>query len=111
MYVVIVMRFILLGLNVIVLVLLGAYLLDLMGISTLGVNTLGALFLASVAALLVIDQMVEKLQMSNPYMYLIPGLVAVVAPVIIVRQVSVITLLGVLFMVPGIVLFVKKTIK
>ena len=107
----IIMRFILLGLNVIVLVLLGAYLLNLMGISTLGVNTLGALFLASVAALLVIDQMVEKLQMSNPYMYLIPGLVAVVAPVIMVRQVSVITLLGVLFMVPGIVLFVKKTIK
>jgi len=107
----IIMRFILLGLNVIVLVLLGAYLLNLMGISTLGVNTLGALFLASVAVLLVIDQMVEKLHMANPFMYLVPGLVAMVAPIIIVRQVSVITLLGVLFTVPGIVLFVRKTIK
>ncbi|VVB73891.1 Uncharacterised protein [uncultured archaeon] len=107
----IIMRFILLGLNVIVLVLLGAYLLDFMGISALGMNTLGALFLASVAGLLVVDQMVEKLQMTNPWMYLVPGIVAVVAPVIIVRQVSVITLLGVLFTVPGIVLFVRKTIK
>jgi hypothetical protein len=107
----IIMRFILLGLNVIVLVLLGAYLLDYMGISTLGVNALGALFFVSVAALLVVDQMVEKLQMANPWMYLVPGLVAVVAPIVIVRQVSIITLLGVLFTVPGIVLFVRKTVK
>ena len=105
------MKLILLGLNVIVLVLLGAYLLNLMGMSTLGVNTLGALFLASMAALLIINQMVEKLQMSNPWMYLVPGMVAVVAPLIMVRQLSVVSILGVLFAVPGIVLMVRKKVK
>jgi len=107
----IIMRMVLLGLNVIVLVLLGAYLLNLTGINTLGVNALGALFVMSVAAMLVIDQMVEKLQMSNPWMYLVPGMVAAVAPFIMVRQVSAITLLGVLLTVPGIVLLIRRNVK
>ena len=105
------MRLILLGFNVIVLVLLGAYLLNLTGLNSLGINVMGALFLISIASLLVIDQMVDKLRMSNPWMYIVPGLVTMVATVITVKQVSVITLLGALLTVPGIVLLVRSSVK
>lgn len=105
------MRLILIGLNVIILVLLGAYLLNFAGISSLGINEVGALFVISVAAMILVDQMVENLHMSNPWMYLVPGLIAAVAPILIVKQVSIISLLGVLLTVPGLVLFVKKTVR
>jgi len=41
----------------------------------------------------------------------VPGMVAVVAPLIMVRQLSVVSILGVLFAVPGIVLMVRKKVK
>ena len=102
------MKFVLLSANVIVMVLLGGYLLNLFSLADMSVSVVGFLFFAAVAMALVANQMIEEYKITNPLFFVLPGLAAALASVLFLKQVSVVTVLGMLFLIPGIMLTVRK---
>jgi len=102
------MKFVLLSMNVIIMVLLGCYLLNVFSLAQLSFNIIGFLFVMSLALAIIAEHMVSEYKITNPLFFILPGLAAALGSVLFMKQVSVVTVLGVLFLVPGIILIIRK---
>jgi len=102
------MKFVLLSANVIVMVLLVGYLLNLFSLADLSINVIGFLFFASLTMALIANHIIEEYKIANPLFFVLPGLAAALTSVLMLKQVSVVTVLGMLFLIPGVMLTVKK---
>jgi len=103
-------KFFLLSLNIIILFLLGVYLLDLFKLSAYNPVTFVYLFMAAMVMVLIANEFVEKYNISNPTYFIIPGVLAIVAPIISGKPATVALVLGWLLLAPGIVLLVRSII-
>ena len=104
------MKFFLLCLNVVILLLLGTYLMNLFGIKSYEPTTFVYLFVAAVAIVLVANEFIEKFSIANPIYFVIPGMLAIASPLIIGKPVAAAVALGWLLLAPGIVLIVRSFI-
>lgn len=102
------MRFILLSLNMIVMVTLGVYLLNLFSINEFGINGIGLILFSSLAMAFLANYLIDEYHVSNPLFFILPGLAGSLLSVLAVRGTSIITIVSVLFIVPGLVLFIRK---
>gem|GEM_PF-5617448 len=102
------MKFILLSLNMVAMLLLGMYLLNIFSIDTYGVNGIILLFVLSMSMVLIADSIIKEFKISNPLFFILPGLAAVIVSVMVLRQLSILTALSILFLVPGVVMFIRK---
>jgi len=101
-------KFLLLGLNVTVLMILGIYLLNLFNVRGYDNITLVYLFVAALIVTVVSSEFVEKFKINNPIYFIVPGLLAAIAPFILGKQISAAIALGWLLLAPGIVLLVRS---
>ena len=104
------MKFFLLCLNVVILLLLGTYLMNLFGIKSYEPMTFVYLFVAAVAMVLVANEFIERFSIGNPVYFVIPGMLAIAFPLIIGKPVAAAIALGWLLLAPGIVLIVRSFI-
>ena len=108
------MRLVLLGANVSILILLGVYLLNLFSIRDAGIESIAMLFLASITALVLVNEFVERYQIKNFLAFLVPGLAAIAVSFLYrgggAGLIPVAFVLGVMLTVPGIVLLLQSAI-
>jgi len=103
-------RFFLLSLNVVILLLLGVYLLNLFGIKAYDPTTMVYLFVASIAVVLISNEFIETYKLSNPIYFIAPGVVAVAAPFVLGKPIAAAIALGWLCLAPGLVLLIRGLI-
>jgi len=101
-------KFLLLGLNVTILMVLGIYLMNLFNIRGYDTITLVYLLAASLIVTFISNEFIEKFKINNPIYFIVPGLLAAIAPFILGKQVSAAIALGWLLLAPGIVLLVRS---
>jgi len=118
------MKFFLLCLNVVILLLLGTYLMNLFEIKSYESMTFVYLFVAAVTMVLMANEFIEKFSIGNPLYFVIPGMLAIAFPLIIGKPVATVIAspliigkpvtaaiaLGWLLLAPGIVLIVRSFI-
>ena len=104
-------KFLLLGLNVTVLMILGIYLMNLFNVRGYDNITLVYLFAAALIVTVLANEFIEKFKISNPVYFIIPGLLAAAAPFILGRPISAAIALGWLLLAPGIVLLVRSMLE
>jgi len=104
------MKFVLLGINVALFVLIGIYLADIFAIKSAGTEAIAFLFAATVAALLVANEFIEEYKIDNVPIYLAPALIVIGAPFLVGRS-GLAILAGILLAIPGLVLLIRKLIK
>ncbi|MCS7109639.1 MAG: hypothetical protein NZ903_02485 [Candidatus Micrarchaeota archaeon] len=102
------MKSILISVNTIIIVLIIAYLTNLFSIAELGINALGLVFASSLAITLLSHYLVEEYNISNALFFILPALASVLISVLAVKALSIITIIGVLFLLPGITLLLKR---
>lgn len=101
----------LLSLNVIVMVALGAYLLNIFSVNEFGINGIGLIVVSSVAIAMFANYLIEENHVSNPLFFILPGLAASVISILAMKGLSIITIIGVLFIVPGLVMLIREKSK
>jgi hypothetical protein len=115
-------KFLLLGLNATIIMILAIYLINPSDIRGHDTIILVYLFVASLIVIVVANEFIEKFKISNPVYFIVPGLLAMLASSII-KEPSYITsgsmdiiqfydiiikMLGWLLLAPGIVLLVRS---
>jgi len=107
------MRFFLICMNITVLFLLGVYLLNLFGVRSYDAFTFVYMFVAAVAVVLIASEFAEKYKMKNPIYFVLPGIMAIAAPLMTGagRPNAVALALGWLLLAPGIVLLSRLIVK
>jgi len=106
------MRFILLGINVALFVVMGIYLADMFSIKAVGIEAIAFLFAAAVAGLAIANEMVEEQKIDNTAVFLLPGIIAMGAPFLAgTGPFGLAVLVGVLLTIPGLVVLVRKLIR
>jgi hypothetical protein len=93
----------------IVMITLGVFLLNIFSISEYGINGIGLILFSSIAIAWIANNMIEEYKISNPLFFILPGLAATILSIVLTRSVSIVTIIAVLFLVPGIVMFIRKT--
>ncbi len=91
-------------------VVIGVYLLNLFSVQDYGMNGIGLIVITAVAISVFANYLIETHQITNPLFFILPGLAASIFSVMAVRELSIITIVGVLFLVPGLVMFIRKSI-
>jgi len=104
-------RFLLMSLNVVVLLFLGMYILDLFSIKSYEVATMAYLLFAAIAVTLIANEFVDKFSLSNPIYFIVPAVVAIVAPLIIGKPISAVMAIGWMMLAPGMVMIVRSMFK
>ena len=103
------MKFILLGANVAILVLLGVYFLNLFAIQQYGIMTLAFLLAATLIVLLLFQEMKETLKLENPLVYVAPAVLGI--SVSMLNPHPVMLVLGWALAIPALVMLMQKTIQ
>ena len=104
------MRFILLGINFTILMLLAIYLVNLLDVQSYGTNVFLFLFISSVIALFIINELIEKYKISNPPLLSLPAVTALFVSIVVERTV-VSFILSLMLSVPVIVLIIHYFLK
>jgi len=104
-------RFFLLSLNVVILLLLGTYLINLFNIKAYESVTFVYLFVAAVAVVLISNEFIEKFELGNPIYFFLPGVIAIVAPFVMGKIIPAAIVVGWLMLAPGIVLLSRNLLK
>ncbi|MEM3408347.1 MAG: hypothetical protein QW054_05435 [Candidatus Micrarchaeia archaeon] len=105
------MRFMLLSLNIIIMVALGVYLLNIFSVNELGINGIGLIVISSLAITMFANYLIEERYVSNPLFFILPGLAASVISVLATKGLSIITIIAILFIVPGLVMLIRDKSK
>lgn len=104
------MRFILLGINVAILVLLAIYLFDLFGIRGQGMEVLSFLFLSATISLFITNEFIESYDVKNPLVFLFPSIIVMVSPFIVGKFAAVFILAWILA-IPSFVFLIRSVLK